>query len=92
MSYVVIAFFFGLSGAWVARAKGNSMVLWFLISAIVPVAGLLAATLYRSEGDEPRRLCPNCGKVCMLHDALCTRCGAELEWTEEVLPPPAPVA
>ena len=92
MIYLLICLWFGIAGAVVARIKGSSMVLWFLISAIVPVAGLLAATLYRSEGDEPRRLCPNCGKVCMLHDALCTRCGAELEWTEEVLPPPAPVA
>jgi peptidoglycan/LPS O-acetylase OafA/YrhL len=89
VTYLIIAFFFGLAGAWVARAKGNSMIVWFLIAAIVPVAGLLAAVLYRSEEEEPRRLCPTCGKVCMLHDALCTRCGTELEWTDEVLRPPA---
>ena len=92
MAYLIIAIFFGLGGAWVARTKGNSMIVWFLIAAIVPVAGLLAAVLYRSEEEEPRRLCPNCGKVCMLHDALCTRCGCELEWTDEVLPPPAALA
>lgn len=92
MTYLIIAFFFGLAGAWVARMKGNSMIVWFLIAAIVPLAGLIAAVLYRSESDEPRRLCPSCGKVCMLHDALCTRCGNELEWTDDVLPPPAAVA
>lgn len=92
MTYLIIAFFFGLAGAWVARLKGNSMVVWFLISGIVPFVGLVAALLYRSEEDEPRRLCPTCGKVCMLHDALCTRCGTELDWTEEVLAgPPAHV-
>ena len=85
MAYVVIAVFFGVAGAIVARAKGNSMVVWFLISAIVPFLGLLAAILYRSEGEEPRRLCPTCGRVCMLHDALCTRCGTELEWPDELL-------
>lgn len=89
MTYLIIAFFFGLAGAWVARMKGNSMVVWFAISAVVPFFGLLAALAHRSEAEEPRRLCPTCGRVCMLHDALCTRCGTELEWTEEVLRPAA---
>ena len=87
MTYLIIAFFFGLAGAWVARLKGNGMIVWFWISAIVPFIGLLAALLYRSEVEEPRRVCPTCNKVCMLHDALCTRCGTELEWTEEQLVP-----
>ena len=86
-AYLIIALFFGLGGAWVARLKGNSMWVWFLIAAIVPFIGLITALLYRSEAEEPRRLCPGCGKVCMLHDALCTRCGCELEWTEEILSP-----
>lgn len=91
MSYLVIVFFFGLAGAWVARLKGNSMWVWFLIAGIVPFFGLAAAVLYRSEIDEPRRACPTCGKICMLHDALCTRCGTELEWPDEILQPPAAV-
>ncbi|MFL5845083.1 MAG: hypothetical protein ACJ762_10350 [Solirubrobacteraceae bacterium] len=92
MSYLVIALFFGFAGAWVARLKGNSMLVWFLIAAIVPFAGVLAALLYRSEAEEERRLCPTCGRVCMLHDAICTRCGTELEWTEEILQPPVGAA
>jgi hypothetical protein len=89
VSYVVIAFFFGLAGAWAARLKGNSMWVWFLISGIVPFIGLAAALLYRSDEEEPRRQCPTCGRVCMLHDALCTRCGTELEWPDELVGPPA---
>ena len=38
------------------------MFLWFLISAILPVFGLIALMLYRSERDEPRRQCPGCGQ------------------------------
>jgi hypothetical protein len=90
VTYLIIAFFFGLAGAWVARLKGNSMWVWFLIAGIVPFIGLAAALLYRSEQEEPRRQCPTCGKVCMLHDALCTRCGTELEWPDEILQPVAP--
>lgn len=90
MSYLIIALFFALAGAWVARLKGNSMLLWFVISGVVPFIGLLAALLYRAEADEPRRQCPTCGKVVMLHDALCTRCGTELEFPDELVQPPAP--
>ncbi len=73
---------FGIAGAVVARLKGVSMLLGFLISAIVPVLGLLVLVLYRSDRDEPRRQCPGCGRVVPLHDALCTRCGTELEFPE----------
>jgi hypothetical protein len=80
--YITIAFFFGLAGGVVGRMKGSSFVLWFLISAIVPMLGLIAAVLYRYETDEPVRQCPTCGRVCKVYDALCTRCGCELEYPE----------
>lgn len=85
MTYLVIAFFFALAGGVVGRQKGSSFVLWFLISGAVPVLGLLAAVFYRYESEEPRRLCPTCGRVCMLYDALCTRCGTELDYTTDTL-------
>ena len=91
MTYVVIALFFGLAGGVVGRIKGSSFVLWFLISGLIPFLGLMAAVAYRVERDEPRRVCPGCGKVVKLHDALCTRCGTELEWTDEVLAPESAV-
>lgn len=88
-AYIAIAFFFGLAGGVVGRLKGSSFALWFLIAAIVPVLGLGAAVLYRYETEEPARPCPRCGKTVKLHDALCTRCGQELNpgYAEE----PAPV-
>ncbi|MEA2319945.1 MAG: hypothetical protein QOD44_4134 [Solirubrobacteraceae bacterium] len=90
MAFVVICFFFGLAGGVVGKMKGSSFFLWFLISAIVPFIGLLAAVAYRTERDEPRRACPTCGKVVPVHDALCTRCGTELEYPETVIEPAAP--
>jgi hypothetical protein len=80
MPYLTIALFFGLAGGFVGRTKGSSFVLWFLISAIVPVIGLATAVLYRYDTEEPVRPCPRCGKVVKLHDALCMRCGQELEF------------
>jgi hypothetical protein len=90
--FLIIAFFFGLAGGVVGKVKGSSFVLWFLVSAIPPFAGLLAAVLYRVEKDEPRRQCPGCGKVVKLYEALCTRCGTELDYTDEVIPPESAVA
>ena len=39
--------------------------------------------------EELRRQCPGCGKVVKLHDAVCTRCGTELEFPDEPLAPEA---
>ena len=82
MAYVVIARCFGISGGIVGRVKGSSFLLWFLISAVVPVFGLLAAVLYRYDSKELRRRCPRCGRVTKIYDAVCTRCGAELDFPD----------
>jgi hypothetical protein len=86
VAYVVIAICFGLAGGIVGRIKGSSFWLWFVISGAVPIFGLLAAIFYRYESDEPRRQCPKCGRVTTAYDALCTRCGEELEYPREQEP------
>lgn len=87
MAYLIIALGFALAGGIVGRSKGSSFFLWFLISGVLPFIGLVAALLYRFDRDEPRRQCPRCGSIVMLHDAVCTRCGAELEYPDVVLAP-----
>lgn len=87
MAYVLIALCFGLAGGFVGKLKGSSFWLWFLISALIPVLGLIAAICYRFEHDELRRECPNCGRVTKLYDAVCTRCGAELDFPEVAIAP-----
>jgi hypothetical protein len=82
MGLVVILVFFGLAGGIVGRIKGSSFILWFLISGCIPFVGLLAAICYRWDNQELRRQCPGCGRVVKLHDALCTRCGTELDFPE----------
>jgi hypothetical protein len=92
MAYLIIAFFFGLAGGVVGRAKGSSFVLWFLISAIAPLFGLLAALLHRNEQDEVRRQCPRCGKVVKLYDQVCMGCGEDLEFPETAIVPESAAA
>jgi hypothetical protein len=92
MAYLIIALCFGLAGGVVGKIKGSSFVLWFLISGIVPFFGLLAAVAYRFESDELRRQCPRCGRVTKIYDALCTRCGTELDFPDAAIAPERPEA
>jgi hypothetical protein len=87
VAYLVVAFSFALAGGLVGKIKGSSFFIWFLISGILPVLGLVAALLYRTERDELRRQCPSCGKIVKLHDAICVRCGAELDFPDFAIEP-----
>lgn len=69
------------------RAKGSSFWLWFVVSGVLPLLGLIAVLLSRFETDELRRECPGCGKVTKIYDAICTRCGTELEYPEVAIAP-----
>jgi hypothetical protein len=92
VAYLFIALCFAVAGGIVGRIKGSSFFIWFLISGIVPVIGLATALLYRWDRNELRRECPGCGRVVKLHDAICTRCGTELEFPEVAIASEADVA
>jgi len=83
VEYVVLAIFCGLSAGVIGKIKGSSFFLWFLIGLVLPVTGTIAAVLYRFDSSEPRRQCPECGKVVPLHDQVCVRCGRDLEFPQE---------
>ncbi|HEV8177279.1 MAG TPA: hypothetical protein VGP44_06275 [Gemmatimonadales bacterium] len=81
--FVLILFLCGVSTAIVARWKGNSVFLWFLIGFFLPLIGIVAAYLYRSERGEPRRECPACCRVVPITDQVCLTCGTDLDFPEE---------
>jgi hypothetical protein len=85
--YLAFALWLGIGAGVVGRIKGSSFFIWFIIGTVLPVLGLLAAAVYRSDKDEVRRVCPGCGKILMLHDALCMRCGTELDFPEVGIEP-----
>ena len=89
--YVPIALSFGLATGIVGRGKGSSFFIWFLVGTVLPLIGLIAVLLYRSEKPEPERRCPSCGKVLKLYVQVCPRCGEDLYLPEssEVRQPPA---
>jgi membrane protein implicated in regulation of membrane protease activity len=85
--YVAFALWMGIGAGVVGRIKGSSFFIWFMIGVVLPVLGLLAAVVYRSDRDEVRRQCPGCGKIVKLHDAMCMRCGTDLEFPEVGIEP-----
>ncbi|MEA2168861.1 MAG: hypothetical protein QOF76_2161 [Solirubrobacteraceae bacterium] len=87
MEYLIICSVSGVWAAAIARSKGSNVFVWFGIGAIVPILGPIMAMMYRYETDEVRRQCPTCGKIVPLHDALCTRCGTELEFPDVMIQP-----
>ena len=87
MIYLAFALWMGIGAGVVGRIKGSSFFIWFVVGLVLPVIGLLAAVLYRSDRDEVRRQCPTCGKVIKLHDAMCMRCGTDLDFPEIAIEP-----
>ncbi len=86
MEYLLICVASALAGGVIGRSKGSSFFLWATVSLVVPVIGPLFALLYRSERDEPRRACPTCGKVVPIYQAVCNRCGTELDYPDDDSP------
>jgi hypothetical protein len=86
-AFIPIVVSSGLAAAVIGKIKGSSFFLWFAIGLVLPFLGILAALLWRWDRYEPKRRCEECGNVVALHDQVCTRCGRDLEWPEEVLVP-----
>ena len=63
--------------------KGSSLFVWFVISGVVPILGPLMAALYRRETEEALRICQGCGRAVRHYDAMCMRCGTDLEYPED---------
>ena len=78
MSYLIIATCFGIATGIVGKIKGSSFLIWFLIGAVLPFFGLIAALFSRTDHDEPERQCPRCRKTLKLYVQVCPRCGEDL--------------
>jgi DNA-directed RNA polymerase subunit RPC12/RpoP len=86
-AFLVLLFFFGLSAGIIGKIKGSSFFIWFLVGFVLPVIGTIAAVLFRFERAEPRRQCPECGKVMPLHSQVCMRCGRDLDFPSQASEP-----
>jgi hypothetical protein len=87
VEYLIISAVSAVWAGFIARRKGSSVLIWGMVGAVVPFLGVLLAALYRYETDEVRRQCPGCGRIVPLHDAICTRCGTELDFPDVAIEP-----
>jgi purine-cytosine permease-like protein len=89
VEYLIVLWISAVLAAYVASSRGNSALAWFFLSLcmIVPFLGLIIAFFYRREDEELRRQCPGCGRIVKLHDAICTRCGTELDFPDVAIEP-----
>ncbi len=58
MEYVVLAFFCGLSAGVIGKLKGSSFFIWFLVGAVLPLLGTIAASSTASSTASRRRTLP----------------------------------
>jgi hypothetical protein len=85
--YLLVAGWFAVATGIIGRIRGSSFFIWAIVGGVAPVIGLFVALAYRSERDEVRRQCPTCGKVVKLYDAMCMRCGTDLDFPEVGIEP-----
>lgn len=86
--FLLICALFGVAGGLQGRAKGSSFLLWFAISAAVPLFGFIASIVYPGSRHELRRACDGCGTLLPITDTMCMRCGTDLPFPEEAYLPP----
>jgi hypothetical protein len=80
--FLLICALFGIAGGLQGRSKGGSFLLWFFISACLPLFGFLAAVVYPGRQHELRRRCDGCGRFLPITDTMCMGCGTDLAFPE----------
>ncbi len=80
MEYVVLAIFCGLSAGVVAKIKGGSFCIWFLVGLCLPLIGTLAALLHALGPRRAAAAVPRVRERRAAHDQVCMRCGRDLEF------------
>lgn len=80
--FLLICGLFGVAGGLQGRSKGSSFLLWFFISACLPLFGFVAAVVYPGHRSELRRQCDGCGRLLPITDTMCMGCGTDLDFPE----------
>ena len=73
--YILIVIVAGIVGASLARPKGRSPVLWFLLCAIVPLLVIAIALLPPVVTKGITKRCPHCAEISKEAAEVCKYCG-----------------
>ena len=76
--YIILAAVAGIVGAILARPKGRSPILWFILCAIVPLLVVAIALLPSIVAKGFTKKCPHCAEIIKEDATVCKYCGMGL--------------
>lgn len=76
--YFILAAVAGIVGAILARPKGRSPILWFILCAIVPLLVVAIALLPSIVAKGFTKKCPHCAEIIKEDATVCKYCGMGL--------------
>jgi len=76
--YTILIVVAGIVGAILARPKGRSPILWFILCAIVPLLIIAIALLPSVIAKGFTKKCPHCTEIIKEDATVCKYCGMGL--------------
>ncbi len=73
--YIILITVVGIVGAILAKPKGRSPILWFLLCAIVPLLVIAIALLPSIIAKGFTKKCPHCAEIIKEDATICKYCG-----------------
>ncbi len=73
--YIILIVVAGIVGAILARPKGRSPLLWFILCAILPLLVIAIALLPSVIAKGFNKKCPHCSEIIKEDATTCKYCG-----------------
>jgi len=76
--YIILIVVAGIVGAILARPKGRSPILWFILCAILPLLVIAILLLPPVVAKGYNKKCPHCAEIIKEYATVCKYCGIGL--------------
>ncbi len=73
--YIIIVVVAGIAGAAIAKPKGRSPMIWFLLCAMVPLLLIAILLLPSVVARGINKTCPHCSEIIKESANVCKYCG-----------------